>query len=60
MVKNFSGNNSLRDRPEFSTTFGMIKLVNQFRFYKPVPRFSNNHVTKIIDKIDNWIEESYA
>ena len=60
VVKNFSGNNSLRDRPEFSTTFGMIKLVNQFRLYKPVTRFSNNQVTKIIDKIDNWIEESYA
>ena len=60
VVKNFSGNNSLRDRPEFSTTFGMIKLVNQYRLYNPVPRFTNNQFTKIIDKIDNWIEESYA
>ena len=60
MVKNISENKSLRDRPEFSTTFGMIKLVSQFQLYNPVPRFSNNQFTKIIDKIDNWIEESYA
>ena len=60
VVKNFSGNNSLRNRPEFSTTFGMIKLVNQFRLYNPLPRFANNQFIKIIDKIDNWIEESYA
>ena len=60
VVKNFSGNNSLRDRPEFSTTFGMIKLVNQFRLYNLGPNFANNQFTKIIDKIDNWIEESYA
>ena len=60
VVKNISENKSLRDRPEFSTTFGMIKLVSQFQLYNPVPRFSNNQFTKIIDKIDNWIEESYA
>ena len=35
----------------------MIKLVNQFRLYNPVPKFVNNQFTKIIDKIDNWIEE---
>ncbi len=60
LIKNVSGNNSFIDRPEFSTSFGMIKLVNQFQFNNEMPKFSNNQFTKIIDKIDNWIEESYA
>ncbi len=60
VIKNVSGNNSFLDRPEFSTTFGMIKLVNQFLLHDQKPKFSNNHFTKMIDKIDNWIEESYA
>ena len=60
LIKNLSGNSSFSNRPEFSTTFGMIKLVNQFQLHNPIPKFSNNQLTKIIDKIDNWIEESYA
>ena len=48
------------NRPEFSTTFGMIKLANHFLLHNQMPKFSNNQLTKIIDKIDNWIEESYA
>ncbi|MAI29179.1 MAG: cell division protein FtsA [Rickettsiales bacterium] len=60
VIKNTSGNNSVMNRPEFSTTFGMIKLVNHFLLHNQTPKFSNNQLTKIIDKIDNWIEESYA
>ena len=60
VIKNLSDNNSFIDRPEFSTTFGMIKLVNQFQLNNLIPKFSNNRFTKILDKIDNWIEESYV
>ena len=60
MIKNLSDNNSFIDRPEFSTIFGMIKLVNQFQLSNQTPKFSNNRFTKILDKIDNWIEESYV
>ena len=60
VIKNTSGNNSVMNRPEFSTTFGMIKLANHFLLHNQMPKFSNNQLTKIIDKIDNWIEESYA
>ena len=38
----------------------MIKLVKQFHLNNQIPKFSNNKFTKMIDKIDNWIEESYA
>ncbi len=60
VIRSISGNNSFIDRPEFSTSFGMIQLVNQFQLNNQMPKFSNNRFTKIIDKIDNWIEESYA
>ena len=60
VIKNLSDNNSFIDRPEFSTIFGMIKLVNQFQLNNQTPKFSNNRFTKILDKIDNWIEESYV
>ena len=60
VIKNLSDNNSFIDRPEFSTIFGMIKLVNQFQLSSQTPKFSNNRFTKILDKIDNWIEESYV
>ena len=60
VIKNLSDNNSFIDRPEFSTIFGMIKLVNQFQLSNQTPKFSNNRLTKILDKIDNWIEESYV
>ena len=60
VIKSIPGNNSFIDRPEFSTAFGMIKLVNEFKSHNQMPKFSNNQFTKMIDKIDNWIEESYA
>ena len=60
LINNVSENNSVMDRPEFSTTFGMIKMVNHSLLHNQMPKFSNNQLTKIIDKIDNWIEESYA
>ena len=60
VIKSISEYNSFIDRPEFSTSFGMIKLVKQFHLNNQMPKFSNNKLTKMIDKIDNWIEESYA
>ncbi len=60
VIKSIPGNNSFIGRPEFSTAFGMIKLVNEFQLHNQMPKFSNNQFTKMIDKIDNWIEESYA
>ena len=60
VIKSIPGNNSFIDRPEFSTAFGMIKLVNEFQLHNQMPKFSNNQFTKMIDKIDNWIEESYV
>ena len=60
VIKSISEYNSFIDRPEFSTSFGMIKLVKQFHLNNQIPKFSNNKLTKMIDKIDNWIEESYA
>ena len=60
VIKSIAGNNSFIGRPEFSTAFGMIKLVNEFQSHNQIPKFSNNQFTKMIDKIDNWIEESYA
>ncbi len=60
VIKSISNYNSFIDRPEFSTSFGMIKLVNHFLQNNHMPKFLNNKFTKMIDKIDNWIEESCA
>ena len=39
VIKSIPGNNSFIGRPEFSTAFGMIKLVNQFQLYNQMPSF---------------------
>ena len=39
---------------------GIIKLANDFYMYNQIPNKSSSKVSVIMDKIDNWIEESYA
>ena len=48
------------NKPEFSTILGMIELVKDQKIYNHIPNYSNNRFTQIADKVDNWIEESYA
>ena len=48
------------NKPEFSTILGMIELVRDQKIYNHIPNYSYNKFTQIADKVDNWIEESYA
>ena len=58
--KNLIGDIFSQDKPEFSTLMGIIKLANDFFMYNQIPNKSSSKVSVIMDKIDNWIEESYA
>jgi cell division protein FtsA len=58
--KNLIGDISSQEKPEFSTLMGIIKLANDFFMYNQIPNKSSSKVSVIMDKIDNWIEESYA
>ena len=56
---NIINNNLFGDRPEFSTLLGMINLIKDTKFQSQIAS-SSNMFSKIIDKFDNWIEESYV
>ena len=56
---NIINNNLFGDRPEFSTLLGMINLVKDSKFQNQISS-SSNILSKIVDKFDNWIEESYV
>ena len=58
--KNLIGDISSQEKPEFSTLMGIIKLANDFFMFNQIPNKSSSKVSVIMDKIDNWIEESYA
>ena len=60
VAKNLIGDTFFQERPEFSTLLGIIKLANDFFMHNQIPNKSSSKVSVIMDKIDNWIEESYA
>ena len=57
-IKN--SNNFFHNKPEFSTLLGMIELSqdkNRFDFHKYLRK---NRISGVVDKIETWIEDSYA
>ena len=47
-------------KPEFSTLLGMINIVKNENFLNPINTKTDNGYFNILEKLDNWIEESYA
>ena len=47
-------------KPEFSTLLGMINIVKDERFLNSINTKTDNGYFNILEKLDNWIEESYA
>ena len=60
VAKNLIGDTFFQDKPEFSTLMGIMMLANDFFLYNQIPNQSSSKVNVIMDRIDNWIEESYA
>ena len=48
------------NKPEFSTLLGLIKLSNNPESFSYLSETNNKKLSTIYDKLDNWIEESYA
>ena len=47
-------------KPEFSTLLGMINIVKNEKFLNSINTKTDNGYFGILEKLDNWIEESYA
>ena len=47
-------------KPEFSTLLGMINIVKDENFLNAINTKTDNGYLNILEKLDNWIEESYA
>ena len=47
-------------KPEFSTLLGMINIVKNEKFLNSINTKTDNGYFSILEKLDNWIEESYA
>ena len=47
------------NKPEFSTILGMIKLAQNYKELQ-ITKILSSKVFNAIDRLDNWIEESYA
>ena len=59
------GSNSNREsffhnKPEFSTILGLIKLAQENNGFNDVNELTKNNLFTAFDKLENWIEESYA
>ena len=48
------------NKPEFSTILGMIKLAQNYKELQITKKILSSKVVNAIDRLDNWIEESYA
>ena len=48
------------NKPEFSTILGMIKLAQNYKEFQITKKILSSKVSNAIDRLDNWIEESYA
>ena len=48
------------NKPEFSTILGMIKLAQNYKELQITKKILSSKVFNAIDRLDNWIEESYA
>ena len=48
------------NKPEFSTILGMISLAREKNEFNTVNELSKNNFFTAFDKLENWIEESYA
>ena len=48
------------NKPEFSTLIGMVKLAKDYKKFEFTNKILSSKVHNAIDKLDNWIEESYA
>ena len=59
------GSNSNREsffhnKPEFSTILGLIKLAHENNKFINLNELTKNNFFTAFDKLENWIEESYA
>ena len=48
------------NKPEFSTLLGLIKLAQESKNYEYSNKLIQNNFFTAFDKLENWIEESYA
>jgi len=48
------------NKPEFSTILGLIKLAQETRNYEYSNQMTKSNFFTAFDKLENWIEESYA
>jgi cell division protein FtsA len=49
-----------QNKPEFSTLLGLIKLARDYKKFEFTNKILSSKVHNARDKLDNWIEESYA
>jgi len=48
------------NKPEFSTILGLIKLAHENNKFNNLNELTKNNFFRAFDKLENWIEESYA
>ena len=48
------------NKPEFSTILGLIKLAHENNEFNNFNELTKNNFFTAFDKLENWIEESYA
>ena len=53
-------NSYFYDKPEFSTILGLIKMASENKMYKYSNEIKKGNLLTAFDKLENWIEESYA
>ena len=53
-------NSYFYDKPEFSTILGLIKMASENKMYKYSNELRKGNLLSAFDKLENWIEESYA
>lgn len=53
-------NSFFHNKPEFTTLLGMIKFAQDFKELEITQKILSSKVFSVIDRLDNWIEESYA
>ncbi len=49
----------LKNRPEFSTVFGLMKIKANPKLRKIMKLQTNNKISNVIEKFDTWIKESF-
>ena len=53
-------NSYFYDKPEFSTILGLIKMASENKMYRYSNELKRGNLLSAFDKLENWIEESYA